>query len=79
MKLAVDRKKISRGKGQNMGDIDCWGFESQPSVLDRKENHNEEMNFLNTFQERVDFFGRKGTFQYCEHPTAGKIKDCVKY
>ena len=56
---AVDERKISRGRGQNMGDIDCWGFESGPSLLDRKEKHNEEMNFLNTFQERVAFLEEK--------------------
>lgn len=39
MKLAVDGKKISKGKGQSIGDVDCWWFESEPSLLDRKGKH----------------------------------------
>jgi hypothetical protein len=48
------RKKISTGKGKNMGDVDCWGFESEPSLLDRKEELREEMCFLDTFHSKME-------------------------
>jgi hypothetical protein len=37
-----------------MGDVDCWGFESEPSLLDRKEELREEMCFLDTFHSRME-------------------------
>lgn len=36
IKIGVDGKKIAQGKGKNMGDIDCWGFETPPTLEDRK-------------------------------------------
>jgi hypothetical protein len=32
----MDGKKISRGKGKIAGDIDNWGFESTPTLKERK-------------------------------------------
>lgn len=45
MKLAVDGKKICRGKGK-LGDVDLWGFEAAPSLSDRKESHLECHAFI---------------------------------
>lgn len=36
LKLCVDGKKISRGAGKIMGDIDCLGNEAKPSLCEKK-------------------------------------------
>ena len=30
----IDGKKINRGRGKNIGDIDLWDWESKPTLLD---------------------------------------------
>ena len=42
IKLAIDGKKISRGKGKSIGDVDCWGFESKPTLGERMSIYNSE-------------------------------------
>ena len=45
VKLGIDGKKISRGKGKSMGDIDCWGFETKPTL---QETTNEAIGTILT-------------------------------
>ena len=47
VKLGIDGKKISRGKGRTMGDIDCWGFEAKPTLQDRKLRYQTETKEVN--------------------------------
>ena len=37
-------KQIARGKGKQMGDIDCWRFETKPSLEERKTRLETELN-----------------------------------
>ena len=60
MKLAIDGGKISRGKGKVLGDIDCWGFEGDPNLLERKENLKEETEFLDNISKKIDGLEQKG-------------------
>ena len=36
VKLCVDRKKNARGRGKEMGDIYCWGYERSPTLKEKK-------------------------------------------
>ena len=47
LNLSVDGKKICRGKGKHMGDIDCWGFENKPTLPERQEKLEDDKNCLN--------------------------------
>jgi hypothetical protein len=60
MKLTVDGKKISRGKGRDMGDVDCWGFEAKPCIEERKATHKEEIVFVERLQDRIDTLELRG-------------------
>ena len=42
IKIGVDGKKIAQGKGKEMGDIDCWGFEPTPTFQERKVRYEQE-------------------------------------
>ena len=53
VKLGVDGKKISRRKGKTMGDIDCWGFEAKPTLLDRKIRYQNEMITVDEMIQRI--------------------------
>lgn len=52
--LGVDGKKISRGKGKAMGDIDCWGFEDKPTLRDRLKNKKDDMDFVDEIIQKCD-------------------------
>ena len=32
IKLEIDGKKVTKGKGKEMGDIDCWSYELKPAL-----------------------------------------------
>lgn len=48
IKIGVDGKKIARGKGTKMGDIDCWGFEQEPNLKERLARFEEEQALINS-------------------------------
>ena len=54
LKLAVDGKKISRGRGKTMGDIDCWGFEAAPTLKEQKERLHHETTCLQSLLDQID-------------------------
>ena len=57
IKVGIDGKKIARGKGNMMGDIDCWGFEPAPTLSARKTRYEEEQQLVSdvyTFAEKTD-------------------------
>ena len=39
VKLCFDGKKINSGFGQHLGDVDMWGYESSPTLVERKAKH----------------------------------------
>ena len=55
LKIGVDGKKIARGKGLKMGDVDCWGFEAKPTLEERKQQLSDEIteieNAISSFEE----------------------------
>ena len=60
LKIGVNGKKIARGTGKLMGDIDCWDFEPEPEPTLRNRNHrhvkekriiSELFDFVNKFDE----------------------------
>ena len=61
-KLGIDGKKISRGKGKSMGDVDCWGFESEPTLAQRRKRHELELEWLQQIEE---FFNKYEMFRNC--------------
>jgi len=69
VKLGIDGKKISRGKGKTMGDIDCWGFEAKPSLQERKHRLELELNQLNATYRQVEKYDQNTQVI----PTAGKL------
>ena len=60
MKLSVDGKKISRGKGKTMGDVDCWGYENKPTLEERRTVHKAEITVVESIESRVDSLEEKG-------------------
>ena len=42
IKIGIDGKKIARGKGDKIGDIDCWGFEREPTLQDKEARQKRE-------------------------------------
>ena len=50
LKLCVDGKKISRGKGKLIGDIDCWGYESSPTLEEKRFEHQRQIDHLKSLQ-----------------------------
>lgn len=52
-KLCVDGKKISRGRGKLMGDIDCWGYEKKPSLAMKKERFSREDSLIKEMNDFV--------------------------
>lgn len=52
--LRVDGKKISRGKGKAMGDIDSWGFEDKPTLRDRLKIKKDDMDFVDEIIQKCD-------------------------
>ncbi|XP_053404619.1 uncharacterized protein LOC128558653 [Mercenaria mercenaria] len=56
IKIGIDGKKIAQGKGKQAGDIDCWGFENEPTLKDRKERYKEEKNIISGISQYVEAF-----------------------
>ena len=52
-KLSLDGKKIAYGFGQNLGEEDLSGHEARPTLQERKNRLNEELNILDAAQARV--------------------------
>ena len=44
--LEIDGNKINKGRGKNMGDIDLWGWESQPTLLEKKEKIDDDISLV---------------------------------
>lgn len=53
VKLAVDGKKIERGKGKVMGDINCLGHEHKPTLEDKKKQSKEELSASNDLTQML--------------------------
>ncbi|CAH1798622.1 unnamed protein product [Owenia fusiformis] len=63
-KCVIDGKKIARGKGRQMGDIDLWGFESPPTLAERvaaREFLDERIQMLMNKTENLLIKGKKST------------------
>ena len=60
LNLSVDGKKICRGKGKTMGDIDCLGFENRPTLTDRKIKLETDNTLINSVLEQIDKLEGKG-------------------
>lgn len=60
LKLSVDGKKISRGKCKNIGDIDCWGHEKSPTLSEKKEKHETDIENVDAAINKADAMERKG-------------------
>ena len=60
MVLGVDAKKISRGKGKLMGDINCWGFETMPTLEDRQKELSTQLELMDTIISKCDNLIDKG-------------------
>ena len=59
-KLGIDGKKINRGKGNKMGDVDCWGHENSPTLQERRERlHGEKMEISNV-QDHIRYLEEAG-------------------
>ena len=68
LKLGIDGKKISRGRGKDMGDVDCWGFEESPTLKERKERIKIEEEACNKLDEFIAEIERNGF---------DNLKDCT--
>ncbi|KAK3085168.1 hypothetical protein FSP39_025400 [Pinctada imbricata] len=44
-KICLDGKKINASKSGSLGDIDLFGFEKQPTLSERKDRLNHEIEF----------------------------------
>ena len=60
LNLSVDGKKICRGKGKHMGDIDCWGFENKPTLPERQEKLEDDKKMLESIITRLDILEGRG-------------------
>ncbi|MEW8548751.1 MAG: hypothetical protein AB2693_35060, partial [Candidatus Thiodiazotropha sp.] len=81
LKLCVDGKKISRGKGNGIGDIDCWGYESIPSLKEKRQTHKQSIDRLNAIQIKIDALAENGNTiiqDLSTHERADLISD-LKY
>ena len=61
LKLFVDGKKISRGKGKLIGDIDCWGYESSPTLEEKRFEHQRQIDHLKSLQIKIDSLVKNDT------------------
>jgi hypothetical protein len=43
LKISVDAKRIKRGKGKTMGDVDLFGYEGPETLTERKRRFSEEL------------------------------------
>lgn len=80
MKLSVDGKKISRGKGKKLGDVDCWGHENKPTLEDKRNMHKEEISIVESIQSRVDILEGKGLTDLTNFPAveSHQLKEDLK-
>lgn len=59
VKIGVDGKKISHGKGKVMGDIDCWGFEDKPTLNEKKQRYKLEQAKILSLTNKIEHFVEK--------------------
>ena len=74
LKLSVDGKKISRGKGKTIGDIDCWGHKNKPTLEERKNLHKAEISIVECMQSRIDNLAGKGLSNITHFPAVESLK-----
>ena len=81
IKLAVDGKKISRGKGITMGDIDCWGHEGKPSLQEKKAEHDKQVAYLSSMLENLVQSDPNEILQgsYQSHTLLSALQKTVQY
>ena len=60
LNLSVDGKKICRGKGKHMGDINCWGFENKPTLSERQEKLEIDKALMESIITRLDILEGRG-------------------
>jgi hypothetical protein len=53
IQIGVDGKKVSRGKGKQMGDIDCWGFEMEPTLQECRERLAHEKSTVSEIYQQL--------------------------
>ena len=68
MVLAVDAKKISRGKGKVMGDINCWGMEDSPTLKERMDRLENEKDFVDEILTVSDKLENSKVQHLCDLP-----------
>ena len=69
---AVDAKKISRGKGKAMGDINCWGIEDSPTLQERMDRLENEKDFVDEILTVSDKLENSKVQHLCDLPTQSK-------
>ncbi|KAH3776261.1 hypothetical protein DPMN_177681 [Dreissena polymorpha] len=60
IKIGADGKKIARGKGKLMGDIDCWDFEQEPTLTKRVARNTDENAIVSEVFTLVKKIDEKG-------------------
>ena len=64
IKLAIDGKKISRGKGKSIGDVNCWGFESKPTLGERMSVYNSETAVVENLKLTINTLEESGNLSF---------------
>ena len=64
LKICVDGKKISRGKGKKVGDIDCWGYEGKPTLEEKRANNKKHIDDVKIIQSKLQLKVKVYTCQF---------------
>ena len=63
-KISIDGKKISGGFGKSLGDVDLVGHEEKPTLQERKDNLQRELNTVLSCNLSISELQAKGYETY---------------
>ena len=53
-------RKLAEGSCKDIGDVDCWGYESKPTLAERRSAHMTDIDMVKSIQNTVDTMEEKG-------------------
>ena len=80
-KVCVDGKKLNAGvRGQNLGDVNLWGFEEAPKLQDRTLRLERELKVVESLKDELELLEIKDyeTFSDIEGVRKGRILSLLK-
>ena len=61
IKIGIDGEKNARGKGKQMGDVNCWGHEPAPTLHEKQQRLEDEKVFIQETKTNVEKCDHTGT------------------